>query len=142
MRSRRSRRRSTCRPRLPAPATSTTELRARVESARIGYRVRFLGNISQDEIAAWLATADIVAIPSVRDDSGNVDGLPNIVLETLASGTPLITTPAGGIASVVQNWQTGVIVPERDAGRWQKRSWCSRAIRSGGSGWERRHARR
>ena len=91
------------------------ELRARVESARIGYRVRFLGNISQDEIAAWLATADIVAIPSVRDDSGNVDGLPNIVLETLASGTPLVTTPAGGIASVVQNWQTGVIVPERDA---------------------------
>jgi glycosyltransferase involved in cell wall biosynthesis len=91
------------------------ELRARVESARIGYRVRFLGDISQDEIAGWLATADIVAIPSVRDDSGNVDGLPNIVLETLASGTPLVTTPAGGIASVVQNWQTGVIVPERDA---------------------------
>ena len=73
------------------------ELRARVESARIGYRVRFLGNISQDEVAAWLATADMVAIPSVRDDSGNVDGLPNIVLETLASGTPLVTTPAGGI---------------------------------------------
>ncbi len=71
------------------------ELRARVASARIGYRVRFLGNISQDEIAAWLATADVVAIPSVRDDSGNVDGLPNIVLETLASGTPLITTPGG-----------------------------------------------
>ena len=92
-----------------------TELRARVESARIGYRVRFLGNLSQDEIAAWLATADIVAIPSVHDDSGNVDGLPNIVLETLASGTPLVTTPAGGIGSVVQNWRTGVIVPERDA---------------------------
>ncbi len=73
-----------------------------MEAARIGYRVRFLGNLSQDEIAAWLATADMVAIPSVRDDSGNVDGLPNIVLETLASGTPLITTPAGGIASVVR----------------------------------------
>ena len=93
-----------------------TELRARVESARIGYRVRFLGNLSQDDIADWLATADIVAIPSVRDDRGNVDGLPNIVLETLASATPLITTPAGGIGSVVENGRTGVIVPERDAG--------------------------
>ncbi len=90
------------------------ELRRRVEAARIGYRVRFLGNLSQDEIADWLATADMVAIPSVRDDSGNVDGLPNIVLETLASGTPIITTPAGGIASVVRHLQTGIIVPERD----------------------------
>ena len=91
------------------------ELRARAESARIGYRVRFLGNLSQDEIATWLATADIVAIPSVRDDSGNVDGLPNIVLEAMASGTPLISTPAGGIPSVVRDWHTGVIVPERNA---------------------------
>jgi glycosyltransferase involved in cell wall biosynthesis len=90
------------------------ELRQRVEAARIGYRVRFLGNLPQDEIAAWLATADMVAIPSVRDDRGNVDGLPNIVLETMASGTPLITTPAGGIGSVVQPGHTGVVVPERD----------------------------
>lgn len=90
------------------------ELRRRVEDARIGYRVRFLGNLPQDEIAGWLATADMVAIPSVRDDSGNVDGLPNIVLETLASGTPIITTPAGGIGSVVRHLQTGIIVPERD----------------------------
>jgi glycosyltransferase involved in cell wall biosynthesis len=31
----------------------------------------------------------------------------------MASGTPLISTPAGGIPSVVRNWHTGVIVPER-----------------------------
>ena len=53
-------------------------------------------------------------MPSVRDDSGNVDGLPNTVLEALASGTPLVCTPAGGIASVVENGRTGVIVAERD----------------------------
>ena len=35
--------------------------------------------------------------------SGNVDGLPNIVLEALASGTPLVTTPAGGIGAVVED---------------------------------------
>ena len=92
-----------------------SELRRRVEDAHIGYRVRFLGNLSQDEVAAWLATADLVAIPSVRDDSGNVDGLPNIVLETMASGTPLITTRAGGIGAVVEHGRTGLIVPERDA---------------------------
>lgn len=91
------------------------ELRARAAAAPLGARVRFLGNIPQDEVAAWLATADIVAIPSVRDDSGNVDGLPNIVMETLASGTPLVSTPAGGIATVVESGRTGLIVAERDA---------------------------
>jgi glycosyltransferase involved in cell wall biosynthesis len=53
-------------------------------------------------------------VPSVRDDSGNVDGLPNTVLEALASGTPLVSTPAGGIASVIVDGTSGVIVPERD----------------------------
>lgn len=91
------------------------ELRAQAENARVADKIRFVGNISQDDVAAWLATADIVAIPSVRDDSGNVDGLPNIVLETLASGTPLVTTTAGGIGSVVEHARTGLIVPERDS---------------------------
>jgi glycosyltransferase involved in cell wall biosynthesis len=89
------------------------ELKQRAEAAGAADRVRFAGNLSQDDVAGWLATADIIAVPSVRDDSGNVDGLPNIVLEAMASGTPLISTPAGGIPSVVRNWHTGVIVPER-----------------------------
>jgi glycosyltransferase involved in cell wall biosynthesis len=56
-----------------------------------------------------------VVIPSVRDDSGNVDGLPNIVLESLASGTAVVATAAGGIGSVVEHEKTGVVVPERSA---------------------------
>jgi glycosyltransferase involved in cell wall biosynthesis len=91
------------------------ELRARAEAAGVSDRIRFVGNLPQDEVAAWLATADMVAVPSVRDDSGNVDGLPNVVLEALASGTPLITTAAGGIGSVVEDGRTAVIVSERDA---------------------------
>jgi glycosyltransferase involved in cell wall biosynthesis len=91
------------------------ELRARAHAARVTDRIRFIGNLSQDDVAAWLATADIVAVPSVRDDSGNVDGLPNVVLEALASGTPLIATPAGGIGSVVDHGRTGILVAERDA---------------------------
>jgi glycosyltransferase involved in cell wall biosynthesis len=78
-------------------------------------RLRFVGNLAQDDVAEWLATADVVVVPSIRDDSGNVDGLPNIVLEALASGTPLIATPAGGIGSVIEHDRTGLLVPERDA---------------------------
>jgi glycosyltransferase involved in cell wall biosynthesis len=51
----------------------------------------------------------------VRDDAGNVDGLPNTVMEMMASGTPLVATPAGGIAAVVTDGSTGLLVAERDA---------------------------
>jgi glycosyltransferase involved in cell wall biosynthesis len=92
------------------------ELRTRATNAGVAERVRFLGVLTQTDVAAWLATADIVVVPSVRDDSGNVDGLPNIVLEALAAGTPLVTTTAGGIGAVVEDGRTALVVPERDAG--------------------------
>ena len=90
------------------------ELRARAVTRGVADRVHFLGDLAQDAVAGWFAAADAAVAPSVRDDSGNVDGLPNTVLEALASGTPLVSTPAGGIASVVENGRTGVIVAERD----------------------------
>jgi glycosyltransferase involved in cell wall biosynthesis len=92
------------------------ELRTRATNAGVAERVRFLGNLTQMDVAAWLATADVVVVPSVRDDRGNVDGLPNIVLEALAAGTPLVTTTAGGIGAVVEDGRTALVVPERDAG--------------------------
>jgi glycosyltransferase involved in cell wall biosynthesis len=91
------------------------ELRQRAAAAGVADRVRFLGDVAQDDVAAWLAAADVAVVPSVRDDSGNVDGLPNTVLEALASGTPVVATPAGGIGSVIDDGQEGAIVPERDA---------------------------
>jgi glycosyltransferase involved in cell wall biosynthesis len=91
------------------------ELRARARAAGVEDRVHFLGDVSQHQVGTWFAAADAAVVPSVRDDSGNVDGLPNTVLEALASGTPLISTPAGGIAGVIDDGRTGVIVPERDA---------------------------
>ncbi len=50
----------------------------------------------------------------MRDSAGNVDGLPNVVLEALASETPVITTTAGGIGSVAIDNETALVVPERD----------------------------
>ena len=92
------------------------ELKGRARDAGVAHAVLFLGSIAQSQMPGWLSAADVVAVPSVRDDSGNVDGLPNVVLEALASGTPLVSTPAGGIASVVEHGRTGLLVPERDPG--------------------------
>ena len=91
------------------------ELRARAAAGRIADRVRWLGAIPHDEVAGWLAAADVSAAPSVVDDAGNVDGLPNTILEALATGTPVVATHAGGIASVAVDRETALVVPERDA---------------------------
>jgi glycosyltransferase involved in cell wall biosynthesis len=90
------------------------ELRARAVAAGVADRLVFPGLVPHGDVASYLAAADVVAVPSVRDDSGNVDGLPNVVMEALASGTPLIATPAGGIGAVVEDEVTGRLVPERD----------------------------
>jgi glycosyltransferase involved in cell wall biosynthesis len=90
------------------------ELRGRVDKLGIGGHVRFVGVLAQPDVARHLAAADIAVMPSIRDDAGNVDGLPNTVMEALASGTPLVATTAGGIPSVVTHEQNGLLVPEKD----------------------------
>jgi glycosyltransferase involved in cell wall biosynthesis len=101
---------------LAGDGTLAEELRAQAAARGVAGRVAWLGNRSQDEVARLLMAGDVAVVPSVRDDSGNVDGLPNVVLEALASGTPLVATPAGGIGSVVEHGRTGLLVPERDTG--------------------------
>ena len=89
-------------------------LRARAQTAGVGERVQFLGVVSHDDVPALLAAADVAVAPSVHDDAGNVDGLPNTVMEIMASGAPLVATPAGGIGAVATDRVTARLVAERD----------------------------
>jgi glycosyltransferase involved in cell wall biosynthesis len=100
---------------LAGDGTLAGDLRERARAAGVADRVRFLGNLTQDRVGGLLSAADVVCIPSVHDDSGNVDGLPNVLMEALASATPVVTTAAGGILSVVDDGVTAFVVPERDS---------------------------
>jgi glycosyltransferase involved in cell wall biosynthesis len=90
------------------------ELRRRAAACGVSDRVIFTGVLPQDDVAALLAAADVAVVPSVRDDAGNVDGLPNVVMEALASATPLVATRAGGIGAVTRDGENALVVPERD----------------------------
>jgi glycosyltransferase involved in cell wall biosynthesis len=94
------------------------DLRAELgtRAAEAGGVVTLLGGQSQDEVARLAAAADVVAVPSVHDDAGNVDGLPNFALEALASATPVVATRVGGLPEAIHDGATGRLVPERDAG--------------------------
>ena len=89
------------------------ELERRAGAAGVGAHVSFVGIASQDDVGRWMTAGDVVVIPSVRDDAGNVDGLPNTLLEALASGTPVVATRVGGIDAVVTDSHNARLVPER-----------------------------
>ncbi len=78
--------------------------------------VSFPGNLERLRMAATLASADVVAVPSVVDSAGNVDGLPNTLLEALASGRALVASRVAGIPDVIEDEVNGLLVPERDVG--------------------------
>ncbi len=58
-------------------------------------RVTFLGNVAHDELPAWLSNATALCLPSYNE------GVPNVVLESMAAGTPVLATSVGGIPEVV-----------------------------------------
>lgn len=91
-------------------------LRAQAAAAGVADCVQFLGVVPHHMTPTLLAAADVGVAPSIHDEAGNVDGLPNTVLEIMASGTPLVATPVGGIGAVAADGHTARIVPERDAG--------------------------
>lgn len=64
-------------------------------------------------LPADYAWADVVVVPSVVDASGDRDGLPNVVLEAMAAGRPVIGTRTGAISSAVEDGASGWLV---DAG--------------------------
>lgn len=84
-------------------------LRRLAESSGVGDVVRFVGRIPSAEVANWLQAADVFALATSRE------GCCNAVLEALASGRPVVTTPAGDNAEFVRDGVNGRIVPIDDA---------------------------
>jgi len=79
-------------------------------------RVFFPGSVLRDTLPDLYRAADVFTLPAVHDGKGNVDGLPNVILEAMASGLPVVASRISGIPLAVVDSETGSLVPEGDAG--------------------------
>ncbi len=70
-------------------------------------RVRFMGRAPHADLARWYAAADVVALASENE------GCPNVLLEALACGTPVVASAVGGIPELVTEECAGALVRER-----------------------------
>lgn len=78
----------------------------------VGDRVNLAGPRPYGEVKQFVGGAALLAAPCVVGSDGNQDGLPMVLLEAMALGTPCVSTDVAGIPEVVRDGATGLIVPQ------------------------------
>lgn len=85
------------------------ELHRQAEAPELAGRVRFIGNLPQEQLRDWYGAADALVLAT------NLEGMPNVMLESLACGTPVVATRVGGIPEIMTTPEAGVLMEERTA---------------------------
>ncbi|MGI5817756.1 MAG: glycosyltransferase family 4 protein [Armatimonadota bacterium] len=86
-------------------------LAALADEAGVADRVRFLGRVDDERLAALYAAADLYVMPSRPVRGALPEGLGLVYLEAAAAGTPSVATRFGGIPDAVADGETGLLVP-------------------------------
>ncbi len=84
-------------------------LEARAGQAGLGDRVRFHGVVPHDQLADWFRAASLFVLPS------RSEGVPNVLLEAAACGTPFVATDVGGVSEVAHLGSSRLAPPEDPA---------------------------
>jgi glycosyltransferase involved in cell wall biosynthesis len=90
------------------------ELQSLAQELQIAAAVDFPGFVSQEELRELFYSSHIFMHPSETGRDGNQEGVPNSMLEAMATGLPVFATRHGGIPEAVKNNVSGILVNERD----------------------------
>lgn len=85
-----------------------------VKEHGLSERIEFVGHLPQAAVRNALREADIFVLPCLVASDGDRDGLPNVVVEAMASGTPVISTAISAIGEVITDGETGLFAAEGD----------------------------
>lgn len=90
------------------------ELEKLARELKIERSISFTGFVSQEQLRDIYYRSHIFVHPSQTGHDGNQEGIPNSMLEAMASGLPVFATQHGGIPEAIENGVSGVLVAERD----------------------------
>jgi glycosyltransferase involved in cell wall biosynthesis len=90
------------------------DLQKLARELNIDGRISFTGFISQERLREIYYRSHIFLHPSQTGHDGNQEGIPNSMLEAMATGLPVFATQHGGIPEAVENGVSGVLVSEHD----------------------------
>ena len=80
-----------------------------IASLKLAGRVRLTGAVPHGQLRLWYSAADLFCLVSERE------GWPNVLLESLACGTPVVTTRAGGIPEIIRSERIGLLTDRNEA---------------------------
>lgn len=90
------------------------ELKAGIRHLGLEGIVEMGGPRPQAEVKGEIQAASAFAAPCIESSDGDRDGLPTVLLEAMALGTPCVSTDVTGIPEVVRDGETGLMVPQKD----------------------------
>lgn len=91
------------------------ELQQQISGAKLDDSVELLGARTQDELIEIYRASTIVVLPCIVLDNGDRDGIPNVLVEAMSVGRPVISTNISGIPELIEDGVSGVLVPPRDS---------------------------
>ena len=91
-------------------------LKAQIARDGLESCVKLVGPQTQSQIALRLSHATIFALPCTREEGGGMDNLPTVIMEAMAAGLPVISTPLAGVPEMVEHEFNGLLVPEHEPG--------------------------
>lgn len=90
------------------------ELRRLAAELGVADRLRFTGPLDSKAVVKEMAAAHLFIAPSVTAATGDMEGVPSVIKEAMASGLPVLSTRHGGIPELVEDEVSGYLVEEHD----------------------------
>jgi glycosyltransferase involved in cell wall biosynthesis len=83
-----------------------SKLRRHAEALGLGSKFRLMGALPHDQLPDWYCAADVFALPS------HSEGVPNVILEAVACGTPFVASRVGGIPEIAHIGPSRIVRPD------------------------------
>ena len=90
-------------------------LKAQAKRLGLTANVKFLGAQPQEVVRKAFHRATVFALPCIISGKGDRDGIPTVLMEAMASGTPVVSTSISGIPELIESGKDGLLVPPNNA---------------------------